>query len=127
MSYIIGENFQGHNYAFRAVKAFIDEFYKINEKSELEMMFNFECNPENVASLRTIEKLGAKPLPDCTDEYKYYKKSVDNNMCEVKIEQFRNEKLCGITTQTLPKRILHESFLDSLTIKEHKFYYYSDD
>lgn len=129
ISYFIGSDFHGHSYAFRAVKAFIDEFYKLNEKSEIHVTFLFECDPENIASFRTIEKLKALQLSEtCIDEYKYYKESVSDTMCEVKTEQIRNKTLRNVTTQYFPKSILHKSLIDledgeCLTIKEYKFYY----
>ena len=105
----IGRDFQNHGYAFRAIKAFTDEFFKLNEKSDVSVTFLLECNPKNIASLKTIQKLGAVPRSAFIDEYRYYKKSISDTMCEVKTEITHNKKLDDVTEQGFFKKILHKT------------------
>lgn len=128
VSYFIGNDFRGHRYGFRAVKALIDKFYKLNEESEAELMFSFECASTNEASLKTIKMLGATQLSDdFIDEYRYNKRLVSDTMCEVEVKQLRDGKEFNFS-YCLPKNILHDCLMnlpdgECWTVKEYKFYY----
>lgn len=73
IGYEIDEEYRGHNYAYEATKLVI-EIAKMHNMSRL----YFSCDSNNIASIKTIEKLGANFLEESIPsmDYVYYRRGI---------------------------------------------------
>ena len=83
IGYEIDEEYRGNNYAFKACKLVLDvaKYHKINK-------LHLSCTYDNVASYKTIEKLGGKLLEEVIPphDYIYYYEGIETHkIYEIKI------------------------------------------
>ena len=73
IGYEIDEDYRGHNYAYEACKLVIE----IAKKHNMDQLY-FSCEPNNIPSIRTIEKLGAIFLEENipSKDYVYYRRGI---------------------------------------------------
>lgn len=73
IGYEIDEEYRGHNYAYEATKLVID----VAKKHNMDKLY-FSCEYDNIASMRTIEKLGGIFLEENvpSKDYAYYHKGM---------------------------------------------------